>query len=516
MMVLKSRTIAVCLVVGGVAGVSAQPAPTPVGTSARTAVAPLTPAPSEQLDLARCVTLALKNSHRIKAAESSIDIARARHGQALSSRYPDIWARLAATRLDDDPNFIFPASTIAVPASVIETPPMVVTLPANAFGPGFPPANVPLPVPGSTIPIPAQTFQVPEQHVTLMDRTMLTGSLSAVYALYTGGLASSRVAQAKAGIEVARQERRQTDAEVVYDVTRTYYGLVLARTLRTVAQETLVRMEATLDLTESLYKTGSGRVKKTDYLRHKAMVDTIRSMVAEFEAQEQTARAALATVVEWDSPNDIDVADRDLPGSTDPVAIESLVERAQATSPPIAQVQAGLLALKADVRAAKAGHLPRVGLFANVNLVGNSYDAGIVTPDNKTMWSVGVGVDVPVFQGFRVTGAVREAQASQKKLEQQLVSLRSGVSLEITRTGIAITKALAQQQSTRAAFQAATENRELNVRAYQDDLVETKDVIESQLMEALLAAQHYRVLYDLADARAKLNLLVGQAAPARR
>jgi len=514
-MVVKCQLIAACLVIGAAGTVLAQAPPAPLAQAVGTVVPPSSPTMSGTLDLAHCLDLALKNSHRIKAADSAVDIARARHGQALSARYPDISARLAATRLDENPDFVFPASTIGVPAFTLATPPILVTLPANAFGPGFPPVDVPLPVPGSAVPVPAQSYQVPEQHVTLMDRTLFTGSLSAVYAVYTGGLASARIAQTNAGIEAARQERRQTDAEVIYDVTRTYYGVVLARTLRTVAQDTLDRMEATLALTESLYKTGSGRVKKTDYLRHKSMVETIRSMVTELEAQERVARAALATVVEWDAPTPIDVVDRDLPTEADPIIAATLIDRAQAANPRIAQVQAGLAAMQAGVSVANAGHLPKVGVFANLNLTGNSYGAGLMTPANKTMWSVGVGVDVPIFQGFRVTNAVREARAGRTQLEQQLAALRSGVTLEISRTAIGMEKAQAQRQSTQAAYRAATENRELNIRAYQDELVETKDVIESQLMEALLAGQYFRVLYDLAESKARLALVLGEAAAHR-
>jgi hypothetical protein len=39
-------------------------------------------------------------------------------------------------------------------------------------------------------------------------------------------------------------------------------------------------MNATLNLTETMYKEGSGRVKKTDWLNNKVMVDTLTSMVA--------------------------------------------------------------------------------------------------------------------------------------------------------------------------------------------------------------------------------------------
>lgn len=504
------------MVLGLGATIAAQRPPAPLEAAVQSAAAALSTGAAQALDLNRCVAIALANSNRLKAAGSATDAARARHGQALSSRYPSVSAGLSVSRLDDDPNFVFPALTMGVPAGAIQTPPMLVTLPAHAFGPGFPPANVPLPVPGSTVAIPAQTFQVPEQNVRLMDRTLYSGTLSAMYALYTGGLAGARVAQAKAGVEASTHESRQTEAELVYDVTRAYYGVVLAKSLRDVARDTLDRMEATLTLTESLYQSGSGRVKKTDYLRNKAMAETIRTMVLEFEAQERTARAALATTMEWDSPAELDVADRGFPTAADDVAIEGIVERALSGNPRIAQLGAGLSAAKAGVVAARAGHLPKVGLFADLRLLGNAYSSGLVTPENKTAWTVGVGVEVPLFEGFRVVHAVGEARAAQKTLEQQLALLQDGVAFEATRAALDVGKGRAQRGTTRAAFQSATENRELQIRAYQNDLADTKDVIEAQLMEAVLAGQHYRVLFDLAEATARLDMIVGKGAPGRR
>jgi outer membrane protein TolC len=495
----------------GVQSAAAQGPAAPI--TAAVAALPASPAasaaPVDRLTLDQCVTAALKNNGRRKAAEAVEDQASARHGRAMSSRYPSLSATLSATRFDEDPNFVFPGSTIAVPASTIQTPPMVMTLPANAFGPGFPPANVSLPVPSSTIPIPAQAFQVPEQNVKLMDKNLFTGSLNAMYALYTGGLAGARIRQARAGIDAARQERRQTEADLVFDVKRTYYGVVLARKLRATAADTLERMRATLDLTESLYKSGSGRVKKTDYLRHRAMVETIASMVTEFAAQEETARAALATLIGATDKGDPDVADEDFPAGQAPLAVDGLVREALTVNPQIGRVQAGLVATKAGIAAAQAGHLPKVGLFADLHLLGNSYDAGMVTSRNKVTWAFGVGVDVPIFQGFRVVKEVQEAKAGNRALEQQYAALRDGVSFDVRRTVIAIDKARAQLASTGLAYKSATENRELHIRAYQDELVETKDMIESQLVEAVLAGQFFKVQYDMVEARAKLDAILG-------
>ena len=72
-------------------------------------------------------------------------------------------------------------------------------------------------------------------------------------------------------------------------------------------------MEATLSLTEIMYKEGSGRVKKTDYLDNKVMVETIRAMVATLEKNELISKAALANIVgmSWDAV--VSPADNELP-----------------------------------------------------------------------------------------------------------------------------------------------------------------------------------------------------------
>ena len=73
---------------------------------------------------------------------------------------------------------------------------------------------------------------------------------------------------------------RRTDLEITDSVVRLYYGAVLARQLHQVGKDTLARMGVTLELTESLYKNGAGKVNKTDYLDNVVMVETIRSTVA--------------------------------------------------------------------------------------------------------------------------------------------------------------------------------------------------------------------------------------------
>ena len=131
---------------------------------------------------------------------------------------------------------------------------------------------------------------------------------------------------------------------------------------------------------------------------------------------------------------------------------------------------------------------------------------------NKSNWTVGIGVDIPIFEGFRVSNQEREARANLQKLQHQLALLRQGIAMEIKNTCLDLLKTQKQQKSTHDAFLAARENRELNVKAYQEELVETKEVIESQMMEALFSGQYQKSLYDHVEALAKLDFVIGSEA----
>jgi outer membrane protein TolC len=65
-------------------------------------------------------------------------------------------------------------------------------------------------------------------------------------------------------------------------------------------------------------------------------------------------------------------------------------------------------------------------------------------------------------------------------------------------------------ESSQEASNTSEETRDLNMRAYQEGLVETMDVIESQLVEALMKAQNYKSLYDHAETQFRLDYTVGK------
>ncbi len=198
-----------------------------------------------QLSLNDCLDISLKNNHRRPASRYALQISEDQHKQALSSYWPQLSLRAIFSQFDQYPNFVFPARNIPIPGQTI-------TLPANSFGPGLPPGPVPL-------SSPASQFSVPSQNVKLMDSSNLLTSLNLTYPLYTGGVRRAKIKQAEKGIEVAKQEVRRTDLQVIYDVKRMYYGAVLARKVYQIGKDSLDRLETTLRLTEDLINGGQER-----------------------------------------------------------------------------------------------------------------------------------------------------------------------------------------------------------------------------------------------------------------
>ena len=115
-----------------------------------------------------------------------------------------------------------------------------------------------------------------------------------------------------------------------------------------------------------------------------------------------------------------------------------------------------------------------------------------------------------MFDSGLTKASVDAAQAAKIRLEAQRELFDNGLALQIKDDVMRIQRSRAQMRDSAKASQLAQENRKLNARAYEEEMVETKDVIEAQLIESFAAASHYRAIHELQAARADLEHRVGK------
>ncbi|MCB0729468.1 MAG: TolC family protein [Ignavibacteriae bacterium] len=433
---------------------------------------------NKPLELEACIEYALKNHPMGLLNNSSIGISESQLKQAHSAYWPQIDLSASVSTMDDDPNFIFPASQIEVPSF---------NFPGLEIGP----------------------IGVPEQNIKLFDKTMVMGSVEMVYPLYTGGLISSLVGQAEGGLLIAKEEAKKNELQIIADVKKRFHAVYVMQKLSAIGEETLARLETTLELTENLYLKGSGKVTKTDFLKNKILVENVRSINSTFKHNLILAKSALLNALGEKIDKDVSVKYEEVNDALKNFNYEDLLITAFQNNPTWKTLEVAQNIFEEKVDEAYSGHLPKVGLMGSFNVLNNAYKYGLVSDVNKLSWTVGLGMELPLFNGFRTSAQVDEANYRLEKIKSQKILLENGLGILVKKALVDYESASDQQLSLKSAMDTAIENQELNDRAYQSDLVELQDLMEAQLFEAIMEVQYYKSLYTYYESLADLEFVVG-------
>lgn len=432
----------------------------------------------EILSLKECIKIALESNHKIKASEEGIRIAEARRKQAESGYWPQISATAAYSLTNRDPLFILPGFNMSIP-------------PITLFGTTLNMGNI----------------EIPEEDIKLMDKQNVHASVDITYPLYTGGKIQALNKEAMYGIEIANQDYRKSNLQVEYDVKRFYYSVLLANKIYKIGSDALERLNVTLELTESLYKNGSGKTTKLDYLKNKVIVEQVKALVSGLKENVKAAKQALDFTMGFDK--EFSLPDEEIPFDTSDINEEKLIVQAFNGNPDWNKLNAAVSVYKAKIDEAKSGYLPDVAIIGSFNQNFNSYKYGISNRVNSSIWMVGLGAQIPIFNGFRTKNEISEADAQLKKIGEQKNLLHDAIILQIKEALNKIESSVKNVKDTYDAQEAATENCSLCERAFQQDMAEAKDLIEAQIWQSLTEVQYQKALYDHVLAEANLELLIG-------
>lgn len=471
---------------------------------------------AQSLSLDDAIKIALENNRNLKISQNALKIADAQYHQALSARYPQLNATASFMRMDEDPsfqmrgNFTLPQQFSGLLGALVND---TATLGAVANAqinptPGANPLNLQTGAIAqsgalssiSTIPL--------DMDVKQMDRDLGVLRLDMMYPLYTGGKVDAIIRQASLNKSIQSQEARRSEAEVIYDVKRYYYGAMLAEQLNAETHDTLERMNMVKDLTETFYKGGSLKVKKTDYLRTLTTVNMIASMDEEMHSNAELAKSALinATGLPWNST--IELSQKTFDAPTLSSDLKTLVNDAHRFNPMSTQLRLAIDVQEAKIDEAQSGYLPSIALTANAQKLLNSYDAGVVNATNRNSWTIGVGLQWNLFEGFRTDHAVEAAKLEKLSFQHKEVLLQDGLALQVKYAFLKLGQIERQNIALSNAKSSASENADLNTRAYQEDMVETKDVIEAQIMETFAKAAYWKNLHDFSASKAQLDYII--------
>jgi|GEM_PF-1910202 len=430
------------------------------------------------ITLDKCISLALLNNHKVKISGEEVKIADSRLKQAKSAFYPSLSFSAKASIMDENLMFIMPGQEY------------VIDLPH---------------IPGITI----DKIKTPPTNAVIMDKANAHTRFSLTLPIYTGGKTQAINMQAENNVDIARNNKVQTDREIIFDIKQYYYSYILAKRMLDLLNETTERLEATLNLTESLYINGSGKVTKLDYTKNKVLVDQVKNLKPEFEKNYIKSREALQFSSGNSLPDNFSVRSYDIPFIPVSTNYDEVLRQVYLNNPDWTKINKAVEILIAKTAEAKSSLFPSVGIFANMDANFNDFNYGLSNDYNKYIWTVGIGIQYDIFSGFRTSAQIEEAESGLSKVKEEKLLLKDALELQIKNIFHDIA---AQEKSVISLSESrnnADENCSLTERSFNQNITDTGELIQAQIMASLVQIQYLKALYEYTISCARLELISG-------
>ncbi len=312
------------------------------------------------LNLKQCIDIALDQNPLAKAAEEGVIAAQENVGMAKAPYYPDLRFTASYNRFQ-----------------------------THLF---FPP--VPSPIPNVTIKVPSILGPFNDWQLHLNSR----------YTLYDFGLRKATLLKAKCLLGEAVQEEARVQQDISLNVALSFYALLADVELLDVAKKTLQRAEEHVQLALDRYKAGS--VPFSDTLRAKVNRSTAKQDKVKAESHLRICQGNLNAAMGLPPQTRYHVhAERDefnLPNESE---LEMAIFNAEKCRPEIQAARHRIEALCYQRKQAQAARGPKVlaqGYYGRM-------DADFFPQDPD--WSIGVALEVPLFEGYETRHHVRKVEA---------------------------------------------------------------------------------------------------------
>ncbi|GMQ89944.1 MAG: hypothetical protein BMS9Abin10_0281 [Gammaproteobacteria bacterium] len=304
------------------------------------------------------------------------------------------------------------------------------------------------------------------------DSQIATVGMRARVPVYVGGRIDAEIGAAQSQRERFDFESRQTLDDLVFDVTRTFYTLLVLERIREAELASLEDLEESQRVIQQLLDVG--RAARLELLRMQTRVSNVRQALIRNQSAVDTAQARLRRLLGLD---DADRRSLRLVGELryepeNPGDRQALVTQALKQRPGYRALEAELASQDQRQRIARSERRPQVNLDA-VYLGAAGLDRNS-SADDATLF---LTFSLPIFDGGVIRSRVNRANARYRQLQQRLQDLRLQVRFEVQQSLDAIREAGERVKNTEAALAAAQEA----LRVEQKKLAAGKGIINDVL-----------------------------------
>ncbi len=307
-----------------------------------------------------------------------------------------------------------------------------------------------------------------------------------------------QVVQSEAQFKVAEED-------LVLRVAQAYFDVLIAQdsVQLTAAQKTAISEQ--LEQAKRNFEVGTATI--TDTHEAQARFDLIVAQEIAAQSNLEVKRRALqqlinATPAELSPLGESFKLEPPLPADQ-----EKWVADAQLHSHQIAIVQAAAELADKEVDRNRGGHLPTVDMVATYGK--NTATGGMFGGTETRTTTVGVQLNMPLFQGGAIQSKWREAEANRERARQELENARRNVELQTRQAYLGVVSGIAQVQALQQALKSSESLLDASKLGYQVGVRTNLDVLNAQQQAYSTRRDLYQAEYNYLISELRLKAAVG-------
>ncbi len=335
--------------------------------------------------------------------------------------------------------------------------------------------------------------------------------LSLDYLLLDFGGREAQIDAARLALLNANWNQNQAIQNVLNEVAVNFYTYIGSKALVIADEINLEEAQTSLEAADLRLEAGVGTLP--DVLQARATLAQVQLNFVEDRGAVEIFRGNLATSVGWPANTEFDVSDpiEELPIGALADNVNDLIEVAMNNRPDLAAVQANVREKQAELREAKSEFFPEISATGQVLRFW-------VRPDGQeneffTNYLIGVQLQVPIFQGFTLINAVRQASAG---LESAKAALRLQEQIVIDDVWEAYYMFRTAVQSLEAAgvlLQSSLESYDASLARYRSGVGDIIELLTAQTTLAEARAEQVQTTTDVFTSYADLINAMGTEIP---
>lgn len=420
------------------------------------------------LTIEDCRRLAVENNKRLKIADEEVKASALKKAEAFTNYLPGVEGSGVYLRNQKKINLL--EEDAYLPVGTVENgsftfrPDQLMT---GADG-------TPVAVNGQYVP--KDYALLPKDAMTVDDRNTALLQVGLTQPIYLGGKIRAYNQMAGLSEKLARSKRSQELQEVVLATDEAYWQIVSLSNRKKLADKYVETLQKFVHDVELMRETGVAT--KADVLSVRVKLNEGEMIRTKVENGLSLSRMLLNQLCGLPTDTLVTLVEEVDDACMEEVGEEDL-ERVYARRPEVASLQLAVDIYKKKEKIALSEYLPKVAFMANWVWTAPSFYDGISTKLSG-MWSVGVGVQAPIFHWGASRKSLRHAKSQTNIMRYQLQEAKEKIELQVSQAEFKMKEVERKLSMARKNMERAEENLRFANLGFQEGTIPVLNVLEAQ------------------------------------